>query len=255
MTVRRAPRIRLIPILLALVVLLAALNGILLVVKPLLKPGVPASGQILYASGFEDSASPEWEQYRSAVTAQLADGRLSLIADSAKDNIFAPLAYTFRDFDLRVAARQTFGEDPFSEYGVLFRYQDKRNFYIFRVRSDGSYRVSRAIDGKQEDLSTNTDPERFRSPLAVGLNWMNDLRIVAKGDRFQFYINGQQLTLCPKGSDKRSTWDGERCVSNGGQTALELVDSTFADGRIALSIYENTEKVAVDFDNLVMIAP
>lgn len=252
---RLRPKLTLISLLFGLIVILGLLNLGVIAAKPLFKPGAPTSGELLYATGFANPTDPDWEQYQGAMIARIADGRLQLIADTVKDNIFAPLSYTFSDFDLRVVSKQTLGEGQFGEYGVIFRYQDRGNYYIFRLRADGAYRVSRSLAGKQEDLSASTDPERVAPPFAVGLNWSNDIRIVGKGNQFQFYVNGKLLTLCPKGSDRRSTWNGDQCASNNRQTAQTLTDDTFRDGRIALAIQEDVDSITVEFDNLVIYAP
>jgi hypothetical protein len=252
---RRGIRFGFVAIVALLFLIVVALNWVVSGLPALLHPGIPAAGSVVYATGFDDPADPDWEASRGAQSAQITDGKLRLIADVPQQGFFAPLAYPLSDFDLRVVAKQTLGEDPYSEYGVIFRYQDNDNYYMFRLRSDGAYRVSRRLKGVPEDLSAATDPSRVPAPFMTGLNWANDIRIVAKGDHFSFFVNGKQLTLCPKGTDKRSTWNGDQCLSNNKQTAQELVDSTFKMGRAALTVYENTDKVAVDFDNLVIVAP
>jgi hypothetical protein len=244
----------------ALLLLVIAVLGVLTVgsstaAKTLFKPSNEPSGGLLYATGFDDPSDPNWEQYASAVTAKIADGKLQLIADQAKANIFAPLAFTYRDFDVRVVARQTLGTDPFSEYGVMFRLQDPKNYYVLRLRSDGGYSVWKCVNGVLEALSAATVPDFVPPPFTIGLNWANDLRVVGKGNQFQFFVNGKLLMLCPKGTDKRSTWAGAGCASNNKQTTQTLTDDSFSEGRIALVIYENDEKVAVEFDNLVIVAP
>ncbi len=252
---RRRFFFRLIVFLLTVIVLLGALIVGSSAAKALFKPGTQPSGALLYATGFDDPNDPNWEQYTGSVTAKIADKKLQLIADSVKANIFAPLAFSYQDFDLRVVSRQTLGEDPYSEYGVMFRLQDPKNYYVLRLRSDGGYSIWKSVNGTLETLSAATVPDFIPPPFAVGLNWANDIRIVGRGNHFQFFVNGKQLTLCPKGNDKRSTWAGAGCASNNKQTTQELVDDSFADGRIALVIYENNDKVSVDFDNLVILAP
>jgi hypothetical protein len=122
---------------------------------------------------------------------------------------------------------------------------------MFKVRADGSYHITRNIKGKQEDLSA----PHPAPGIAIGLTHVNDLRVVGRGDHFQFYINGQLLTLCPKGTDKFSTWNGDQCLSNNKQTSQELVDSTFAQGKLALGVYENDSTVQVAFSNFLLMRP
>jgi len=171
--------------------------------------------------------------------------------DTASDGIYSPLNYPLADFDVRVVGQHLTGDDPYSEYGVLFRYQDSKNYYMFKFRADGAYHVERTVNGVTTDLSApHTAP--VASP---GPNHYNDLRVVGSGSKFQFYLNGQLLTLCPKGSDKFSTWNGDQCISNGGQTSQSLIDTTFSDGKIGLGLYENDQAVKVAFSNFVVYSP
>jgi hypothetical protein len=246
-------------ILVAIAAILGALHIGAVALKPVLSaPPVLATGDVLYATNFDSPTDPDWEQYKGGQIAQIQNGVLEIGTDAVKSNIFAPLTYPFGDFDLRVTTRYSTGDvnsDPYSEYGVLFRLVDIRNYYLFRVRADGAYRITRNLNGVQEDLSAAIDPSRAKSPYTVGIGRYNDLRIVAKADQFTFYVNGNPLTLCPKGSDKRSTWNGEKCASNNQQTADFLTDSTFRSGRIALAVYQNSDPIKVEFDQLILIAP
>lgn len=238
-------------VLLALIGLLALLNLAVVGVKVLAKPGISPSGQLLYATQFTNSADPDWTQYTSALSYQITGGALVVTADTPKQGAYSDLNYGFSDFDVRVVAGVTIGDDPYSEYGILFRWQNPNNYYMFRVRGDGAYHVARVINGKQDDMSA-PHPTPL---LALGTNHVNDLRVVGKGDQFQFYINGQLLTLCPKGNDKFSTWSGEQCLSNHQQTAQSISDLTFATGAIGLGVYENNSKVQVAFTNVVIYSP
>jgi len=223
-------------------------------VKTLVKSGNGAPGTLLYATMFNDPNDPDWYQYQSALSAQINNNTLTLSADqSAPGGVYSPLNYTFADFDVRVDVQQTQMDDtdPYSEYGILFRYQDPRNYYMFKVRGDGYYHIERTINGASVDLSAPNVAPNF----APGNNRINDLRVVGIGDTFRFYLNGQLLTLCPKGNDKYSTWNGSQCMSNGGQTSQSLTDSTFGYGQIALGLYQNQSAVQVAFSNLVVYSP
>lgn len=245
-------RVSALGVLLILIVLLALANLGMLAAKALAKPARPISGQLLYATAFDNSDDPDWFQYTSALTAKISDGEMRLSVDSVKQGTYSDLNFVFNDFDIRVVAHQLSGDDPQNELGVLFHYQDIKNFYMFSLSADGAYRIFRVVNGgKPEDLS----PRQITPFAATGLNHINDLRIVGNGDHFKFYINDQLLALCLKGNDKRATWNDDhsgQCASNNKQTTQELIDTTFPDGKLGLGVFENGSPVTVAFDNLVV---
>jgi hypothetical protein len=230
---------------------MAALNLAVSGLKALLlRPAKVAPGALLYATTFQNANNVDWYQYQGTSSVQIADGTLKVSMDEPNNSIFSPLNYTFGDFDMSVVARQLSGDDPYSEYGLLFRYQDKKNYYMFKVRGDGAYHIERTLNGQTVDLSAPHTAPSF----APGANHVNDLRVVASGNQFRFYLNDQQLTLCLKGSDKISTWNGDQCISNGGKSDT-LTDASFADGQIGLGVYENESALEIAFSNLVVYGP
>ena len=226
----------------------------------LLKPAQPAPGALLYATTFQNPNDADWYQYQSALSAQITNGTMQLSADQPGSGIYSQLSYAFGDFDVDVVTHQVAGDDPYSEYGILFRYQDVNNFYEFKVSTDGYYSVVRNLNGNAEDVS----PRHLVTGFASGPNHFNDLRVVGVGNQYRFYLNGQLLTLCPKGNDKRATWadpnsEQYQCASNGKQSTQILTDSTFADGEIGLGLFESTSgssvPVQLAFSNLVVYGP
>lgn len=219
----------------------------------LVEPGVVA-----YTADFERNLD-EWNlsegRLKAAVTEQ---GALRLDVGDFNSLPFAETQPHFADFDLRVEARAVSG--PLNNaFGVIFRLDNKSNtaftdddFYLFLISSDGYYRVVRSINGVQKDLST-----WIPSPLIQpGLDVSNYLRVVAKGDTFQFYINGSLVQLCiPDDPNAQSTFtfDG---VCQGGTMQDTLVDASIPSGQIGLAAQTFDESgVVVDFDNLVILGP
>lgn len=138
----------------------------------------------------------------------------------------------------------------------MFRYQDVNNFYAFKLRGDGAYRVERFQNGTLDVLSE----WQIASQALSGLGAFNRLRVVAQSDQLRFFVNDQPVLLCPKGADRRSTWNGLRsgaCLSNNRQTAEALVDSAFKTGKIALGAVagQGATGFRVAFDNVIVRAP
>jgi hypothetical protein len=254
-------RISVLVLLISIAVTLAALNLAVTGLRTWVqRPAQSVPGGLLYATTFQNANDTDWYQYQSALSAQITNGTLQMSADQAGNGIFSQLNYPFGNFDVDVMTHQLAGDDPFTEYGILFRYQDVNNFYEFKVSADGAYSIVRNLNGSLEDLSPRHSIKGFSS----GPNHYNDLRVVGVGNQYRFYLNGQLLTLCPKGNDKRATWanpnsDEYECASNGKQSTQTLIDPTFANGEIALGLFESTGgssvPVQVAFSNLVVYAP
>lgn len=266
--------------LLALIVLLLALVGLNQLTANWHYVTSAQAGDVLYAAGF-DGFLDEWEQYDGLLTAQVHDGGLRI--EVGADNRFAYSLTSVRagDFDLRLQARAVDG--PLNNgYGVIFRFQkpedsglvgaakrlvglgvqfrllpstwqeagDARSFYLFLVSSDGYYSVTRQHAGRYKEISTWI-PSTY---VNQGLDVVNHLRVIATGETFRFFVNDQPVDLCiPDDPEALSTFTDE-CLQ--GQMLNALTDNTIANGQVGVIAMTLSEpNVAVEFDNLVIVAP
>lgn len=216
-------------------------------------------GKIVYITAF-DGFNTDWNQAQGRLNAQILDtGALRLDVGDTNSIPFSEVKYHLGDFDLRIQATPVDG--PLNNgYGIIFRLQTKGNnspgdndFYLFMVSSDGYYQVSRSISGAQKILSLWIPSDAVQQGIGV-TNW---LRVVAKGDRFQFYVNNQLVKLCiPDDPNAESTYNQftEECV--GGQMLDTLIDGSIPSGQIGVVAQAFDEPgVVVDFDNLVVYGP
>ncbi len=213
-------------------------------------------GAVLYAATFDDLIG-DWEQYEGRLSAEiLPEGVLRLDVGNVSSGPFSVARQYFGDFDARVEARAVSG--PVNNgYGMIFRLQNHDNsspsddsYYLFLVSSDGYYQVRRVLGDEQKELST-----WIPSPVVnQGIGVANTLRVVAQGDQFAFYVNGQQMPLCiPDDPEGRSTFVTS-CT--GGTMQPSLTDSSLAYGQIGLVATTLDEPdVVVEFDNLVVYGP
>ncbi len=234
---------------------LLAVNLAVGAIRALDRPPLPTPGELLFADSFENAAYTRlWDTYPGQESAAIADGQLVIGIDSESGGVFSSLARAFSDFDVQVDARWLESKTEADEVALLFRYQDLSNYYAFKLRSDGAYYVERAKDKTIEVLS-----QWQISPLtATAIGALNQMRVVARGPTFSFYLNGERLPLCLKGSDAKSTWTGLRtgkCQSDGGQTRDSLTDSAFAFGKIAVGAKANAAGLRVGFDNVLIVGP
>ena len=182
----------------------------------------PEPGELLYATTFEaDTDLAEWDLYPGRDAAAIVTVTDLVFEDTVPDGeslsgqvlqvihgapypgevVWSSLNRKFNDFDLRVTAQQVAGPVDQNQYGVIFRYRDDENFYIFRVTSDQYYSVARVKDGIEEKISDWGVSDAIRAAA-------NEIRIVARGATFQFYVNGQLMPLCLRGENRTSMWSG-----------------------------------------------
>ncbi len=247
----RSGFMRLVIILLIVIVLLGLVNLAIFGLRALDRPGRPSPGQLLYATTF-DAYNEEWSQFEGQMSSQIADGSLVINIGASGDGAYSVLNHDFSDFDVRVDAKRLAAQDEYDEIGVLFRYLDVKNYYMFKIRGDGAYRVQRVKDGTLQVLS-----EWHASPAVLtGLNTVNELHVVGRDGAFQFFVNDQQMLLCPSGPQKqKSTWNGDQCLSNNKETAWRLLDDSFDYGKIGVGVAANTPGIQVAFDNVLVYGP
>ncbi|MBI2976049.1 MAG: hypothetical protein HYY33_03770 [Chloroflexi bacterium] len=80
-------------------------------------------------------------------------------------------------------------------WGVIFRYRDNANFYMFGVSCDGKYRLAKRVDGVFEVMVDLTDSNAI---LKLGQN--NTVGVRAVGDQISMYANDQYLATVNDGS-------------------------------------------------------
>ena len=129
--------------------------------------------------------------------------------------------YDLANLAVVVEARSVSGPVD-NEYGVIIRYVDRSNYYLFTVSSDGMCNVRRI----REDVWYTLEPWAPSSAVRQG-QATNLLRVEARGTEFKFFANDELLTT--------------------------VKDATFASGSFGLAASTFAEgEVQVRFDNLLV---
>jgi hypothetical protein len=129
--------------------------------------------------------------------------------------------YDLSDLSLTVEAHSVAGTDD-NEYGIVLRYVDRGNFYLFVVSSDGQYSVRM----NQESEWVTLKPWARSTAIRQGQG-TNILRVEARGPEMLFYANNELLTI--------------------------VNDTTFASGSFGLAVGTFDEGgVEVRFDSLLV---
>jgi len=80
-------------------------------------------------------------------------------------------------------------------WGLVFRYKDNANFYMFGVSCDGKYKLLKRLDGLFETVVDFTD-----STAILKLGQKNVLGVRAVGDQISLYANDQFLITVSDGT-------------------------------------------------------
>lgn len=102
-----------------------------------------------------------------------------------------PIAYfkkeSYTDFEFEIRLRLMTDEDGL--YGMVFRFDDKRDIgYIFAVWPNGSYSFARLDDGFAHQTGGGQ-----ATYLKDQLKTWNRLKVIARGAKFDLYINSNLL--------------------------------------------------------------
>lgn len=222
------------------------------------------AGALLYAAAFDGDAdtgfNADWQQYPGLLSAGVRASALHIEIDQLDAGVFSTSAPFYADFDLRVRARAVSGPLD-NAYGVIFRAHDRDNetfaddsYYEFLISSDGYYRVAQVVAGDLRVISDWIESD----VINLGLDAPNDLRVLAQGNTFTFYINDQRVPLCiPDDPDALSTFFNGECI--GGTLHTTLTDDAIPVGRVGAAarsfLDESAGAVVIAFDQVLVFAP
>jgi hypothetical protein len=182
----------------------------------------PQAGELLYSDDFSDPGSG-WKRSSTSESAYAyLDGRYYITASKPGTNFYSviPTNQIFKDFIVEVEVK---AEDVPKNggYGLaLRRDSDSLEDYLFELSKDGQFQFSLWKNAKWITLVGWTNS----SAIETGKG-SNNIKIIAQGDTFTFYVNGVKLGECT-----------DRSLSSG---EIGLVAGARDDG-----------EVHVSFDNL-----
>ena len=163
----------------------------------------PASSKtVLFSDDFSDTSSG-WDSYTSddgTVVTDYANGGYRIFVNKPKFLTWANPGKSFDgDVVIGVDATKTGGPED-NEFGLICRYQDENNFYIFKISSDGYAQIGKYANGNYVGLSG--DQMEQVSGINSGKS-TNHLRADCLGDTLTLSANDNQL-ITAKDSDFKS---------------------------------------------------
>jgi hypothetical protein len=198
---------------------------------PVLPAPVPQTNEKVLLEDRFAEYRPQWRQVRGQW--MVANGRLQQVRDDAKElntiMFYEPLTIADAEIDTRATMVaqlpqfQVATDDATMQVkrrvagaGIVFRYQDENNFYLFRLAGEEGAVLGKVVKGEWSELA-NPRSENFATPgptfagtlLRFGTEY--GLRVRVQGGRIQCWIN-------------------DRAVTN-------LEDPTFSTGRVGLATF------------------
>lgn len=183
---------------------------------------------------FQDDFSGErdcgWALYnRGGAVAEITDGVLRISTSQAGKIWWSNPSQNFDDVIITVQARQASGPNN-NAYGVICRYQNEQNFYIFLISGDGYYAIGKYQSGSDQ-IAYLTENGQYQASEFINQGVAtNQIRASCIGNELSLAVNGLPL--------------------------YTTTDPTFVTGDIGVGVSTlELGTAVVQFDNLSVIAP
>ncbi|MBE2199553.1 MAG: hypothetical protein IAE79_13145 [Anaerolinea sp.] len=216
-----------------LVFLLILIVGTILLVSCSLGPAQPeacASGGALFQDDFSEAKTCGWALYnKGGAVTEIADGVLRMSTSQPGQIWWTNPGRNFDNVIVTIQARQTSGPNN-NAYGVICRYQNEQNFYLFLISGDGYYAVGKYQSGSDQIVYLTENAQyQFSEVINQGVA-TNQIRASCIGNELSLAVNGLPL--------------------------FTTTDPTFVTGDIGVGVSTLEPGTAVvEFDNIVVIAP
>ena len=171
-----------------------------------------------------------WREYnQGGAVVEIAEGTLNISTSQTGQIWWTNVGRDFSDVIVTVQARQTSGPNN-NAYGVLCRYQDENNFYIFLISGDGYYAIGKYQGGEEQITYLTPNQEYVFSDLINQGVATNLIRVSCVGNELSLSVNGLPL--------------------------VTVTDDSFAGGDVGLGVSTLEPGTAVvQFDDLLVLAP
>ena len=135
--------------------------------------------------------APDWT-FDDLLWTQYGDGSVTMADDGYQMRLSQPYQRAWAvadqpvaDFEAEVVVHSLFPSEDVG-FGLLYRYQDQANYYLFAVGGDGYYTVAVVQEGELTPLQVWQQWPHIRRGAAI-----NRLRVRCEDTRCQFHINDE----------------------------------------------------------------
>lgn len=152
------------------------------------QPAAPTTTPLPYADDFSNPASGWATLSDVSADVKYDGGKLRFVIKQENLTQWSNPGLKFADGILQVEAQSNGGPTD-NGFGVIFRYQDRRNFYHFEISTDGYWRAGVMKDGKWDNWADWAGHPSIQTGTAV-----NHIKVVMKGEMLTLYVNDQQIS-------------------------------------------------------------
>lgn len=193
-------------------------------------PDLCDGGGALFVDDFSGEQDCGWQEYsRGGAVAGLEDGELRISTSSPGEIWWTNPQRSFDDVIVNVRAEQLSGPDD-NAFGVICRYQDEQNFYVFLISGDGYYAIGKYSGPDNRVTYLTPDGQFVASDLIQQGATVNDIQASCIGNQLSLAVNGEPL--------------------------LTVTDPDFKSGDIGLAVSTLQQgTVEVAFDDVRVFAP
>lgn len=212
---------------------LSPIIGMTLLVACSLGESPPDSCQdagVLFQDDFSGEQACGWALYnRGGAVAEIEEGVLRISTSQPGQIWWTNPGRSFDDMIVTAQARQMSGPND-NAYGVMCRYQNEENFYVFLISGDGFYAIGKYQSGNDQVVYLSGEGQYQFSDIINQGAATNEIRASCIGNELSLTVNGLPLTT--------------------------VSDPTFVTGDIGLGVSTLQPGTAVvQFDNVRVIAP
>lgn len=185
---------------------------------------------ILFLDEFSGERDCGWAMYnRGGATTAIENEALKISVSQPGEVWWTNPGKDFDDITMTAEARQISGPDD-NAYGLICRYQNPENFYIFLISGDGYYAIGKYQSGSDQIIYLTENQEYVPSDAINQGAATNQIRVSCVGNQLNLTVNGIPL--------------------------LTVTDPTFVTGDIGVAVSTLQPGTAVvEFDNIRVTAP
>lgn len=197
------------------------------------RPAECSADGVFLIDSFNDGVDCGWYQYEDDAltgTATVANGKLEVTTREPGQFWWSnPSLDPLDNVTISATTRKINGPDD-NAFGLICRYQDPNNFYLFVISSDGYYAIGKVQSGINQIIYLTGGGEyQFSETIQQGVQ-ENTLRATCEGDQLTLTVNGILLDTAQ--------------------------DSTFSTGDIGVGLTAFDEGTAVvEFDDVRAVTP
>lgn len=185
---------------------------------------------ILFFDDFNGEQDCGWAAYnRGGGVAAIENASMQLTVSQPGQLWWTNPSRNFDDVIIRAEARQVSGSND-NAYGIICRYQNTENFYVFLISGDGYYAIGKYQSGA-ENVTYLTENGQFQPSEEINTGVAsNELVVSCIGNELSMEVNGAPL--------------------------ITVTDPTFVTGDLGLAASTlQAETGVIEFDNVQVSAP